>query len=579
MDPDFQMQYSGLLVHHLERHELEYELSIRAVQYEAKDTQAALRRRLRDRLKEEDANAPDVDFTRCERSIDEEIKLIDHNVFAIRQFLENKIEFDGIKESLKTRLVHYFARCSRIQRDSDEDNDLEDLDRLKGTIRELMNNHFSPFSANPAVRTEIINEIARTLSNMSISQNSKTSKRKSASGRGLGEASSEGNPVEPSVAGSRRQLKSITALGSNCSIAEEERVLRRFRLDAYNNNANDSEETSGDSDRSSSESSDDDPRPRKSKAKRSRKVVRKSRPVSEWNIRYDGKDNGQGLMRFIRETEFLARSENISKRELYRSAIYLFQGPAKIWFMAGVENEEFESWDELVREMKKEFLSPDHDHVSEIRAISRKQGSKEKFQDYLQEMQKIFNSLTKPITEGKKFEIVFRNMRSDYKGHAVASNIDNLADLKQFGRKLDATFWYKYNTVTEETTRNRANVSEVHTGTRPKSKPETDRKFIKTRNFYRSAKTDVSEDEKPPKKPRETPKATPESGSKPPKNPDILKVLVDKYRPPIDGTCFNCRLEGHHQKECDRPRHKFCGRCGFLNVDTKNCPYCAKNAQ
>lgn len=57
-----------------------------------------------------------------------------------------------------------------------------------------------------------------------------------------------------------------------------------------------------------------------------------------------------------------------------------------------------------------------------------------------------------------------------------------------------------------------------------------------------------------------------------------LQVLLEKYTPPRPGVCYNCRLSGHHQSDCDRPKHKFCFRCGFFNFDTKNCPFCAKNA-
>lgn len=583
MDPDFQLQYSGLMVHHLERPEIEHELTIRAVQFEPKDSQAALRRRLRDRLKEEKGQVPDIDLTRSQRSIDEEIKIVDRNIHRIRQILENKEEFDGIRETLKTRLVHYFIRCSRIQEIADLDNDLEDLDKLKGSIRELMNNFFSPFSNNPAIREEVFNEIVRTLSSMSISQPSRHSSHKSKSEEDNSvHVSDNGGSSEPSGSAARRNLKSITSVGPRFSKEEGEKVLRRFRLDHYQSGVEGTDESSEDNRKSESDSSRDESPPRKTKKKSARSSFRKTRHVSEWNLRYDGKDSGQNLMRFIREAEFLAKSEGISKKELFRSAIYLFQGQAKTWFMTGIENQEFYSWEDLVREMKKEFLSPDHDHVSEFRAISRKQGSREKFQDYLFEMQKIFNSLTKPVSESRKFEIVFRNMRSDYKGHAVASNIDNLVDLKRFGRKLDSTFWYKYSTISEESTRNRANVNELRTGTKPKTKTENEKSFVKSRNFYRSAKSEVSEDEKPSKKPREGHKTHSESQNKtktPDQASDVVQLLVDKHRPLKEGTCFNCRLAGHHHKQCDRPPHKFCYRCGFLNTDTKNCPWCAKNAQ
>lgn len=241
MDLDTQMQYTNLLVHHLERQELEHELMIRAVQFEARDNQAALRRRLRDRLKEEKgSNVADVDFTRCNRSVDEEIKLIDANVHSIREILENKVDFEGVRNTLKTRLVHYFARCVRIQEAADEDDDLEDLDKLKCSIRQLMNNYFSVFSALPAVRKEIMNEIVRTLSNMSISHASKTGKHKSGDEDGVNGSGGRSGDAPGDAAGSRsrRSLKSFREDESNMSRDEDERVLRRFCLDADKSSAN-----------------------------------------------------------------------------------------------------------------------------------------------------------------------------------------------------------------------------------------------------------------------------------------------------------------------------------------------------
>lgn len=226
--------------------------------------------------------------------------------------------------------------------------------------------------------------------------------------------------------------------------------------------------------------------------------------------------------------------------------------------------------------MKKEFLSSDHDHVAEIRAGARKQGAKEKFHDYFFEMQNFFNSLTEPFSEAKKFEIVFRNMRSDYKGYAVARNINNLADLKNFGRKLDATFWYKYHNAEDPSLRTRANVNELRTGTKPKEPFNSEMRYQKTRNFYRSQNVNVSDEENPLRH-QHTAKEKRERNIK--SAFEGNDVLLATYILPKEGMCFNCRLPGHQAKKCRRPKHQYCTKCGFHNVDTKNCPYCAKNEQ
>ncbi|XP_058445453.1 uncharacterized protein LOC131426604 [Malaya genurostris] len=507
MDVELQLLYQGLLVHHLERDEIEYELAIRAVQFDHTVSESALRRRLRDRLREEkEKNIEDMDFGRRNDSVDAEIGKIDAGVKNIRDYLENRVRFEGIRDSLKTRLAHYFARCSRAQDFAEKDEDLIDLDKLKSSIRSVMSTFFSLFSPNPAVQAEIVAQITQSISNLKMQQeqnndsssnspDSQNEQSRETELSGQDGAGPSNNNKHSSKKG--RKLKSVP--DNKKKPKETERIGRRFRLDKSSKKRLPRSDSTESVDTLESESSSSSPLPsrRKYKSETRGQSTRKYRPVSDWNVRYDGKDNGQGLMKFIREVEFLAKSERVTHKELFRSAIHLFGGTAKSWFMASVENEDFSSWRELVREIKKEFLSPDHDHVSEIRAVSRKQGQKEKFQDYHFEMQKIFNSLTKPLSEAKKFEIVFRNMRSDYKGHAVASNINNLADLKKFGRQLDATFWFRYNPHGEETsTRNRAQVYEMNANTKSRRAQDFTNGSHKTRNFYRSQRSNASEDEK-----------------------------------------------------------------------------------
>lgn len=598
MDSEIQIKYKSLLVHHLEKEEVEFELDVRAVAFEQTESVGVLRRRLRETLKQEKNKQIELDFARCvNRSIDNEIKLIDDSVRDIKDILEKKKNFEGTKDALKTRLVHYFARCSTIQEAAEEDADLEDLDKILSTVRQLYNSFFTIFTPNESIRKEIMLQISNSLTQLQLAQPGTSGVSKEVQSRSQGTQtdddlvghSDDGAGARPARrqlksnfdqveefrtadrVPTRSQLQSGSGLNSNRS-ENREIVLNRFDLSGNVRNSARKIYRKVDSDSSSSLSP-----PNRFNSRSQRSHTRRSRPVSDWNLRYDGRDGGQGLMRFIKEVEFYANSENISERELFRSAIHLFTGAAKIWFMSGMENGEFASWKDLVSEMKKEFLSPDHDHVSEFRAIERKQRPKEKFQDFFFDMQRLFNSLTKPISERKKYEIVFRNLRADYKGYVVAASIDNLADLKPFGRKLDATFWYKYESRNiEENTKNRHQVSELNTNL--KSKPTNS----------------VSRPEKSWLEQRPISKATEEKNSKKANAAECqpvernqghnniqdkgLLVRLEKYIVPKPGICFNCRISGHHQSECRAPRHKFCFRCGFYNVETADCPYCAKNA-
>ncbi|XP_062705794.1 uncharacterized protein LOC134287619 [Aedes albopictus] len=631
MDLELELHYKRLMVHHLEKHEIEHELAIRAVQFDPAETRSAIQRRLRDRLKEEkELDTLDLDFSRCNITIDNEIKIIDSNVEQIKAYLENEKRFEGLRDSLKSRLVHYFARVRRAQEHAETDEDLNDFDKLLSAIRGLINTHFSIFSPIQSVREDMLQEIVRSVSNLKLGAIPKTnqpkqgaershrnSKRKEKDNTSAG--TSDGNEEElgavgPVTSANRRVLKSFEQsskpnLGALAALYpfgfppypmgwpqpdastdanQSETVLRKFSLrkKSKSNPVQQVQTSESVTDSESTNSSASSDRPVvKAQRTRRRRDYHKSRPISEWNIKYDGRDNGQNLMKFIKEIEFYAKSENVSRRELFRSAIYFFKDQAKSWFMSGVENEDFGDWDELITELKREFLSPDHDHVNEIKAISRKQGPKERFSDYLSELQKIFNSLTKPISEGKKFEIVMRNLRSDYKGHAVASNINNLADLKRFGRQLDATYWYKYapNAQDQPASRVKAQANEITREPRNKIQPppEEPKRTYKSKSFYRSQK-EHSEEEQPVNKPsRDTPKLTKQGNQQVRKSEESRAPppWIDSYIPPVEGTCFNCRRRGHSHTECKAPRYKFCLRCGLHQVETKNCPFCAKNYQ
>ncbi|XP_055610858.1 uncharacterized protein LOC129757606 [Uranotaenia lowii] len=623
MELEIQNLYQNMMVHHLDREEIVYELTIRAVEVADRDSKAALMRRLKDRLKtEKNEPNPDIDFSRCQASIDQEIRLIDREVKYFVDVLENRIPFDGIRDTLRTRLTHFYVRCTRVLEVAEADADLKDLDKLQAAIRGHLHTFFSPLASLHKAQSTLMANIVSSLAELNLAQKKKSKPKKKQSYKkktnnfeiepeniekeSCNESESENDSTEEegAIGFSLGGRKSSTQPRILKSISDQPRMLKTYSNSARNR-VSDSEENerfinrvslrtktkylpslldSSDFRGSNSDSDTDDrrvqPRRREERSPQQPYRSRRGRPVSDWNLWYDGKDNGQGLMGFLREVEFTADSENVSRQELFRSAINLFRGPAKTWFMSGVENEEFSSWKQLVREIKNEFLSPDHDHASEMRAIARKQGPKEKFQNYLTEMQKIFNGFTKRLTEKRKFQIIFRNMRADYRGFAIASQIDNLVDLKSFGRKLDATFWYKFQSVDDNPQRMRNQVNEVYTGTKPKTRNDSEKYHQKPRYFYGNSKYESGNDDKHYKKGfRDSNKSIQELPSKKVAPTDGLELLLAQYSPLPEGICYNCRLRGHHHKECNRPAHVFCHRCGFMNFETNNCPFCSKNFQ
>ena len=44
-------------------------------------------------------------------------------------------------------------------------------------------------------------------------------------------------------------------------------------------------------------------------------------PVSEWRLKYEGKDGGRRLAEFLKKVKIRCKAEQVSNRELLRSAI------------------------------------------------------------------------------------------------------------------------------------------------------------------------------------------------------------------------------------------------------------------
>lgn len=339
---------------------------------------------------------------------------------------------------------------------------------------------------------------------------------------------------------------------------------------------------------SSSESSSDSEEERKKKKKRKQKNKKNKRnqhmkrmPVAEWKLKYDGKDGGKMLTEFLKEIKMRCRSEKVSDKEIFRSAIHLFTGRAKDWFIDGTECRDFRNWKELKKELKREFRPNDLDFQMEVQATNRKQARGEKFADYYYEMKKIFQNMNEQISDKKKFRLIWRNMRHDYKNALTGAKIGSLKRLKKLGKIVDENNCNLYQKPTEFVNRPRsAQINEVVSSGKAKSKHN----LYSSGNQSKSFTNGKNNNSKP--KVENQGKEGNEREQKGEEKQDCMEgtakstfnQLVAQYKRPPLGVCYNCRESGHHYAECPEPKDKFCRLCGFADVSTTNCPACPKNA-
>lgn len=354
----------------------------------------------------------------------------------------------------------------------------------------------------------------------------------------------------------------------------------------------DSSDNSTDSSNTTTESSSSEDYYRRQKHKNKHKRSHNKRKyqkirriaISDWKLRYDGRDNGRGLIEFLKEIKMRCIAEDVNQKELFRSAIHLFSGRAKDWLIDGIENRDFHSWRGLEKRLKREFLPPDIDYQLEVQASSRLQARGEKFGDYYHEIQKIFQSMESQLSSKRKFQIVWRNMRHDYKNALISakSKIKSLSKLKEYGRLIDENYWHLFQKSTDNQFRRKVNqINEIANFQKPLNKPPV-QNVNKTRVFQNSKLIPKSQMQNKNVHKQNTNACAevveqkndePMEGS----SQGTLQALVKNYKRLPIGTCYNCRKIGHHFVECTEKRQQFCKRCGFLNVQTHLCPFCTKN--
>lgn len=630
MDAEFELKYQLMNAGHLLGDEVEYELAIRQIPFKVGDSRDAKRRRLRQTLKEQrEKNNFEVVLALSSDECLRDLHVVDEKLAKIRDQLENRRTKKSELPELQTRLVHLYARLIRLK-------EKVDTDGLEGILLKLYQEHFTFLSTDPDVRKRTEENLSRQLTDLSIQDRS----QESTDSESAEENSSDGvqEVVKKKVNDKDRNTSTPREKRKCKKDKDSEEMFKKLleHVDSYLESRLSS--VSGDKRKEASSSSEDieseeakrhkrkerrkrkdsssdevqerqrkitkdqgrremSPRMRKSRNERSesenfsseegssersmekqKRVRRQPRSVAEWKMKYDGKDEGRKLNKFITEVEFMAEAENLCKRDLFNEAIHLFSGEARTWYIDGKKNRDFRNWRELVSELKLEFQPPDMDFHYEQQAAQRRQKRSEKFQDYFNAVMEIFQYMAVAPSEQRMFDIVFRNLRSDYKNVLVVKGIRTLKGLKQWGRKLDSVNVWMYRNRETEAAPKTAQVHEVRRDFSRNDVRTVEKKWksdTQTGKDSRSdQRTEVDRRQTIPKR-QEIPKDDQRPGS----SKSDLESRIANYRVPDKLTCFNCRGKYHHYKACLSEKEVFCTVCGFHNYTKERCPFCAKNGR
>lgn len=240
-------------------------------------------------------------------------------------------------------------------------------------------------------------------------------------------------------------------------------------------------------------------------------------PVLKWGIKFSGRSSSVSLSAFLKHLEELRVARNVSKEQLFASALDFFTGEALLWFR--FRRAYAVDWDSLVVLLKEEYLPPDYDDrlLDEIKR--RTQDPKESIGSYVTVMEGLFSRMTSSMSEDKKLSILMRNLAPLYQMQLMgAIDIKSLDQLIAFGRKVESR---------------KALIDGFVPPAKRKTDLEPDLAFIQAESVSG---------------------LTAEQGSE----------LV----------CFNCRNRGHKRANCLQPKVKRCFGCGELNQTKYSCPKC-----
>lgn len=617
------LQYRSMNTDHLLDDELEHELIIRGVEYSSGESRDMKKRKLRHKLKEQrEINDFTIKVIDSEEGCKREMMQIEEKLVKIRDKLEHSKTKKFDMSAVQTRLIHLYYRLDRLKEKVDVNSLVEEILSL-----------LIPFRIeNRVVETNVVEAVDRDLMRLSMHEEDEDDSEREGTDcddSDWRETDCSNKSTEEDTRKKKMRKKKSTVRKAKVNepklkkIKEpkkkvhSEEMLKKlldhidnFMETKFNNLRREMDKQSAGSiasdekdfnvadlgrhlkgkkkerhavkkGKKDSETEEDSSLEEDSGS--SRGLRRRPRSVADWRMRYDGKDDGKKLNKFIEEVEFMAEAEGLSKRMLFNEAIHLFAGDARTWYMEGKRNCDFRNWSELIAELKLEFQPPDMDFHYEQQAAQRRQKRSEKFQDYYNAVVEIFRYMAVPPSEERKFDIIFRNLRSDYKNVLVVKGVRTLKALRQWGRKLDSVNMWMYRGRDQESTQKPAQVHEVSA------------KSFQSRNQSGGKPWRPSPQTREPnqsnwKRPQDKPDT---SGPKQPSvrnegeyredQPDSSRGALEKrvagYKVPDRTTCFNCRGKFHYYAVCLAPKEVFCTVCGFPNFRRDNCPFCAKNAK
>lgn len=290
---------------------------------------------------------------------------------------------------------------------------------------------------------------------------------------------------------------------------------------------------------------------------------RRNNPVPHWKVKFSGNTGSISLKQFLGEISLLARADQVSEEELLSSAILLFEGPAKVWFLAF--HQSFQTWGSVIEALKQQFLPHQWDSKLLREMNDRRQGEHESFRSYYAIMQTYFQRLNVELSEGDKIKIVRENLQPEYQ-RAIGLGFRPCSLVDLAGRCLE--FEEIEDTIERKSKRGLADILEPSLQCR--------RVGFVNELYDESPPIHEQYEEQELFALRESPRQNSFRSRRPFSAPTNQPAMQTSFNPQVlPLRCWNCDQPGHPFYECSSmDRRVFCYGCGELNTVLPKCTRC-----
>lgn len=164
-------------------------------------------------------------------------------------------------------------------------------------------------------------------------------------------------------------------------------------------------------------------------------TLNESSKIKSWGLTFNGEIDNLSLNSFLERVNELAESRGISKEQLFKKSIELFDGKALIWYRS--IKDKVSDWDNLCKYLRKEFLPHNYQDKLWEKIKSRTQGEKESIGIYMAVMNNLFNRFERHVNEEAKLQILRKNILPYYQNHLILRDIDTIDELEVLCKKLE----------------------------------------------------------------------------------------------------------------------------------------------